>query len=211
VLRPYGRRPPPRPPCLVDRWTGSGWRLLERHETRTAAPPAAALAALFGLHIRELPAVRLLFALRGLRFSAEMTLLEFFSTRPFVLLDEEPGRELVGGVLVPPRDAAGRRSPPAGPAAFREAVPHAPLAAVATFRAEPAPGGGSRLWTETWARASSALPAIAFAAYWLAVGPFSAWIRRMFLRAARDRSLRGAGATPHVRRDRRGARGARRR
>jgi hypothetical protein len=195
VLSPYGRTPPPRAPCLVDRWAGPGWRLLERHEISTPGPPAAALAAFSGLRIRDLPAVRLLFALRGLRFSADMTLLEFFSTQPFVLLEEAPGSEIVGGVLLPPRGASGRRSGPSTPAAFRDALPGSPLAAVATFRADAAPAG-SRLWTETWARTSGPFATAAFGAYWLAIGPWSAWIRRMFLRRARDRLLREAGALP---------------
>ncbi|HEY6002036.1 MAG TPA: hypothetical protein VIV57_04115 [Anaeromyxobacter sp.] len=124
-----------------------------------------------------------------------MTLRAFFSTPPFVLLEEEPGREIVAGVLLPSRDGSGRRSQPGTPAAFREALRRAPFAAVGTFRADVAPAGCG-LWTETWARTSGPLAAAAFGAYWLAIGPWSAWIRRMFLRSARDRLLREAGALP---------------
>jgi hypothetical protein len=148
-----------------------------------AAAPAAALDALAGVRLRELTAVRVLFALRGLRFAPEQTLLAFFSTSPFVLLEEEAGAELVAGILLPPR---GRR-PPQSPAAFRETLASARVAAVATFRAERS-ASGARLWTETWVRTRGRAAAAAFAAYWLAIGPWSAWIRRMFLRAARARA-----------------------
>ena len=47
------------------------------------------------------------------------------------------------------------------------------------FEAEPRPGGGSRLVTET--RVGNV--GLAFGLYWLIVGPFSALIRRRWLRA----------------------------
>lgn len=191
MLAPYARRLPPRPPCAIDRWLGPGWTPLERHELPVAASPDAALRALMSLRIRELAAVRALFALRRLPFSPEMTLREFFSTSPFVMLEEDPGRELVGGVLVPPRDAGagGRRRLPESASEFRRMLDAAPVAAIATFRSEPAEGG-AHLWTETWVRATgTARPA--FAAYWLAIGPWSAWIRRLILGAARRRAEGG--------------------
>lgn len=191
MLSPYGRTPPPRPPCALDRWAGAGWRLLERHELAVDAPPAAALDAVGALRIRELPAVRALFALRGMPFDPDMTLRAFFGTAPFVRLEEEPGRELVAGILVPPPGPDGRRRPPASAGEFREVVLRgAAMAAVATFRADPR-GAGALLWTETWVRTQGRLPGALFGAYWLAIGPWSAWIRRMFLRAARAR-LAGA-------------------
>jgi hypothetical protein len=186
MLRPWTlRAPPPRDACRIDAFTGPGWTLVERHAVGVAAAPSVALAALRALRLRELPAVRALFALRGLRFDAAMTLDAFFSTAPFVRLDEEPGREWVAGVLVPAPDAAGRREPPRSPGAFRSAVAAgAPLAAIVTFRAEPT-GGGSLLWTETFTRTQGRAASLVFAGYWLAIGPFSAWIRRAFLEAAR--------------------------
>jgi hypothetical protein len=124
-----------------------------------------------------------------------MTLRAFFGAPPFVLLEEDPGRELVFGVLRPgsgpgPRARApGAPRSPASPEAFRRALAAAPFAAVGTFRAEPR-RDGSLLWTETWARTRGVPARAAFAAYWLAIGPWSAWIRRMFLRAARGNAER---------------------
>jgi hypothetical protein len=192
VLHPYARRFPPRAPCAIDRWTGPGWRLLERHTIETVAPPGAALEALAALRLREMPAVRALFALRGLGARPETTLREFFSTSPFVLIEEAAGTELVGGVLLPRREEGlGARRLPRSPEEFRRSLAEAPFAAIATFRADAA-AHGTALWTETWVRTRGALPAAIFAAYWLAIGPFSAWTRRIFLREARVRAERAA-------------------
>jgi len=187
MLHPYGRTASPRPRRAIDRWTGPGWRLLERHEEQVRASPEAALEALAGTPLRELPAVTALFALRGLRFAPQMTLREFFTTPPFLLLEDAGGRELVFGVLIPPRSAGGRPRPPATADEFAGAMSSAPLGAVVNFCSEPSPGG-ARLWTETSARTNGIAARGLFEVYWLAVGPWSAWIRRLFLRAARARA-----------------------
>lgn len=192
MLRPYSRLRSSRPRCAVDDWLGPEWTLLERHEIAVAAPPATALAAMTTLRLRELPAVRALFTLRRLRYSADMTFRDFFSAAPFVQLAEVPGREFASGVLLPDRRGeAVRCGPPASPAAFGRALQTAPFAAVATFRADPT-AGGSLLWTETWARTRGARARLAFGAYWLAIGPWSALIRTTFLKAARARAQRAA-------------------
>jgi hypothetical protein len=185
MLRPYSSARPARLRCAADDWTAEGWTLLERHDLPVHAPPWTALAALANLRLRDLPAVRALFALRGLRHSAEMTLHDFFSTAPFVMLAEEPSREIVFGVLrARPGSGTGSARPTASASAFRHALGTAPFAAIGTFRADPH-DRGSLLWTETWVRTRGARARVAFGAYWLAIGPWSAWIRRMFLRAAR--------------------------
>lgn len=189
MLYPYGRSTARRDTCLIDGWAGRGWRLLERHELHVRATAASAVEAVASTTLGELPAVRALFALRGLRFSKEMTLRAFFSTPPFVWLEEEAGREAVFGVLIPPSGPGGRRRP-RSPAEFREALGAAPFAALGTFRAE-SDGDGVRLWTETWSRTRGTIPSLLSGGYWLAIGPWSAWIRRMFLRAA------AARCTPH--------------
>jgi hypothetical protein len=181
MLRPYSRVRSVRPPCALDRWTGEGWTLLERHEVRVAAGVAAeaVLPALSEVRLRELPAVRALFRLRRVPFAAEMTVRQFFSTAPFVLLEDEPGREWVAG-------AVWARQAPA-PAEWHRAAAQARMAAVVNFRAEPG-AAGVTLWTETWVRTHGRVVRVGFGAYWLAIGPWSAWIRRMILRAARRRA-----------------------
>ncbi len=191
MLFPYSQTTSPRAPCGGDRWVGSDWRLLERHEIQIQVPPDVAVDALAATPLRDLPAVVALFTLCGLRFSKEMTLRDFFSAPPFVLLEEEAGREMVFGVLVPPAGGERRRRRPDSPAEFRSALDATPFAAIGIFRAEPE-ASGTRLWTETWAKTKGAGPGLLFGAYWLAIGPWSAWIRRMFLAAARARAERGA-------------------
>ena len=178
-----------RPACALDGWR-EGFRLLEAHALPIAAPPARALEALAETRISEMPIVNALFTLRGLGVPAERTLRAAFSTTPFTIVEEEPGREFVFGVMLPPRGRSAR-DVCASPTAFREALAAAPLGVVANFRAEPREGG-SLLWTETWARTRGTGPALAFGAYWLLIGPFSAWIRRIFLRTARRRAERAA-------------------
>ncbi len=198
MLFPYRRTFPSRGRWAVDRWTSRGWRVLERHEVRVAAPPDEALRALAGLRLFELPAVRALFALRRLPCDPLTSLLEFFSTQPFVLLDEVPGKDLVAGILVPARGEGGTRRQPATREEFERALGGAPVAAIAAFRADPA-DGGARLSTETLVRVRGRWTRAGFGAYWLAIGPFSAWIRRMFLSAARARA-EAAAAHPGDRR-----------
>jgi len=186
MLFPYSRAAPARPPCRLDGWRADGFRLLEAHALEVAAPPERALEALLAVRIREMPVVRTLFGLRGLGVPPDATLRACFSTRPFAVVEEEAGREVVFGVLVP---GAGRTVAEAcaSPAAFRAALETAPFGVVANFRAE-ARNSGSALWTETWVRTRGWKAGLVFGAYWLVVGPFSAWTRRIFLRAARRRA-----------------------
>jgi hypothetical integral membrane protein (TIGR02206 family) len=189
MVFPYSRATPRQARWAIDRWVGPGWRLLERHAVEVAVPPGRALDALARLRLGELPVVRALFALRGLASSPDDTVIGFFSARPFALLEVVPGEELVAGVLRL-RRAGGNPSPwPGSPADFGVALPSAPFAAIATFRADPS-GRGASLCTETWARTRGALPTVAFLAYWMILGPFSAWIRRILLREARARAER---------------------
>lgn len=196
MLWPYARETGSRrEPVRIDRWLPSGARKLERHVIDVPVDLRTALAAIACLRLGEIPVVRGLFAIRGIPHQAETTLLEFFGTSPFLILDEDPGREVVFGVLGPfwqlrhghlPRHVART------PQEFQESLARGRMAAIGNFRVDPG-ASASRLWTETWVFAPGAGQAIPFATYWMVVGPFSAWIRRMMLRAA-SRCARGASA-----------------
>ncbi len=184
---PWSR--PARPAAAIDRWMPAAARRLEHHALEVPGPPGAALSALQSLTLRELPAVRALFALRGLRSDPATTLRGFFSSPPFTILEEDPRREVVFAVGAPPArwspvSQEASRARAAEP--FRRAAARLPFVAVGNFRAEPA-GASARLWTETWVSTSGAPATAAFTGYWLAIAPFSAWTRRMFLRGARAR------------------------
>jgi hypothetical protein len=183
-------------PAHLDAWLPPSAIELERHTLPVAADPGATLKAIDEVRWRELPVVRGLFTFRGLPHDGGRTIREFFVTPPFVLLEEAPGREVVFGVLgpfwqyrrggLPPRVA---RSPDE----FRHALADGTMAAIGSYGVERV-GAGTLLWTETWVSAPGAAQRAAFSAYWLAIGPFSAWIRRMMLRAARRRATLSSAA-----------------
>ena len=181
---------PRRGAALLDGWLPAGaWRL-EHHAIDVAAEPAAALRAIEELRLADAPIVDALFRLRGLSYQRSATLGCFFSTSPFLALQEGEGRELVFGVTGPFWQWRRGRLPPALPRTpdeFRAALLEGRMAAIGNFRAEPIPGG-SRLWTETWVHAPRPGQRLLFGSYWLIIGPFSAWIRRLLLAAARRRA-----------------------
>lgn len=126
----------------------------EEHELAVDAPPEAALERVLSIPAGSDRVVRTRFRLRGLR-GAELPL-ERFAT-------EVLGLEFV------------ERTPTTAVAVGRLRG----LQIGVSFAAEPLPGGGSRLVTET----RVAGVGLRFRLYWLVVGPFSALIRRRWLRA----------------------------
>jgi hypothetical protein len=174
------------PAAALERWLAPGARALERHEILVERDPAAALDAVLGITLAELPISRTLFRLRGLRSSPPgTTLARFFSTPPFLLLERTP-REAVFGLALRPRSPATRRLAATGPGAFRAATGEGLVRITFDFRASPRPPG-TLLSTETWIETRGAGTGALFRLYWLVVGPFSALTRREFLRVARDR------------------------
>jgi hypothetical protein len=173
-----------RPPSLIDGWLRPEARLLERHESRVAAPPERAYeAAVQQVRVIEMPIVRFLIFMRGIPHSKEMTLRQFFSTPPFLILEEAPAQEVVIGDAGRPWRLRERRSTP-DPDQFRAPGHPGTMHVIANFRVE-ATDSGSLLSTETWVATFGPMASWLFRAYWLIVGPFSALIRREFLRAAR--------------------------
>lgn len=184
---------PSRGAALLDGWLPAGAWKLEHHAVTVPCEPAAGLEAVGALRLRDVPIVGALFSLRGLPFRPESTLREFFSSPPFLVLDEAPGGELVFAVVGPFWQWRRGRVParlPATVAEMRAAMAEGRMAAIGNFRADPAPGG-SRLWTETWVHAPRWGQRVLFTGYWLLIGPFSAWIRRIFLAAAARQAVVG--------------------
>jgi hypothetical protein len=170
----------------------------EVHSTRVAASPDAVMAALRSLTAREVPLLVALMALRRLpavltgrrrpRPRPKGTIVEGFLKGGFVALAERPHELVVGAVgrfwLT---SAEVRRVSAAEFAAFRE-----PGYARAAFNmhAEPAPGGGTLLTTETRIQATDDEARRSFRRYWRVIYPGSAAIRRAWLRAIRRRAER---------------------
>lgn len=173
-----------RPPSLIGGWLVPEARLLERHESRVAAPPPQAYEAALQVRLAEMPIVRVLLWLRGIPHSKEMTLRQFFSTPPFLILEEVPGQEIVIGLAGRPGGLGALLSNPEEVRSFRQP---GGMKVIANFRVD-AEEKGALISTETWVATFGPLARWLFRAYWLVVGPFSALIRREFLRAARKRA-----------------------
>lgn len=174
-----------RPPSLIDGWLGPEARLLERHESLVAAPPERAYEAVQQVRLMDMPVVRALFTLRRIPCSKEMTLRDFFSTPPFMILEEVPAQEAVIGTA----NRLWRFRHPSTPDEFRAFTKPGTMQAVANLRVD-ATESGSLISTETWVATFGPMASCLFRAYWLIVGPFSALIRREVLRTARKMAER---------------------
>jgi hypothetical protein len=191
---------PPRlsgPRMAIDEIVPS-YQFGEAHEIRIAAPPDRVLAAAKAVTAREIRLFLLLTWLRSPRLSrsgqpsilhpgADQPLLEVALRSSFVLLREEPGREIVFGTVV----CCGLRAPPRSPEEF-QALEGSLARAVMNFHVEDAGGGVTRLVTETRIAATDARAERVFARYWRLIYPGSALIRRMWLRAIKARAEAGA-------------------
>jgi hypothetical protein len=146
----------------------------EYHERRVDASPEAAVAAALGIPVAPDALVRALFRLRGLPGGGSV--LGGMRAIGLTPLVEEPSCVVLG--------AAGRPwSPRTRLVAFDKAGPGQVRVAVEIS------ADGTMLRTETRVAATDASARRAFRAYWLAVGPFSAFVRRRWLAAA-ERALR---------------------
>jgi hypothetical protein len=171
----------------------------EVHSTQVAAPPDRVLAAVRELTPREVPLLVALMAMRRvpeailrrsaarLRRGLDGAILDGMTGGGFVLLAERPD-ELVFGVVGRfwTTDSGVERVGAAGFAAFD--APGFAKGAM-NFHARAA-GGGTLLTTETRIQATNDSARRSFGRYWRVIGPFSALIRRAWLRAIRKRAER---------------------
>jgi hypothetical protein len=148
-----------------------------RHERHVPGNPRGALAAVLAVPVAPDALVRALFRVRGL--SGRGTVHDAMRALGFEQL-ESTDTSVVLGASDRPWSPRGRIG------AFDNAGP-GQVRMVASFEATAA-DGGSLLATETRVAAMDAGSRRAFRCYWLAVGPFSGFIRRRWLVAA-ERSL----------------------
>jgi hypothetical protein len=151
----------------------------ERHSIRIAASPERALAAAHETSLEDVPLVRALFRLRGLRAAARGPIWDALLAEGF----QPFGDETVVLVGRPWSPQGGRRSVDDF-VAFQEPG-WAKLAM--NLRASPE-GDGARLETETRVFLTDAGSRRRFGAYWLVIRPFSGFVRRSWLRAAKRRA-----------------------
>lgn len=151
----------------------------ERHHTLVQASRDRAYEVVRNVDLARDPMIRALFAMRGLGRSRTFNVDDFLRVG-FVLLGEEPGEELVLGVVGQfwTRRGGVLRIDPESFASFGE-----PGYAKATWnvRVEPAGEAGTVVLTETRVRCTDDAGRSKFLRYWLVVGPFSALIRKRSL------------------------------
>ena len=190
------------------------WQFGERHEIRIHADPVRVERAARAVTAREIRLFRLLTWIRNPRRPgsaqranilappADRPILDVALGSGFMMLAEEPQRELVFGtlVLVPeeirrlPPDELRRVRRELTPAKFRALGAPGYAKAVMNFRIEDEGGGWTRLVTETRIFATDDHARRRFAAYWRTIYPGSALIRRMWLRAIRARAEAGGSS-----------------
>lgn len=176
------------------------YQFSERHSVEVDADPEQVFRAIRTVTPDEILLFRTLVWIRRLGrpgpesilSAPERTPLVEVATRTsFLLLAEEPDRELVFGTLVlaPPGFRPRERPTPED---YKRLSAPGFAKAVMNFRVEPR-DGGSLVSTETRVFATDPASRRRFAVYWRVIYPGSALIRRMWLRAIR---LRAEGLAP---------------
>jgi hypothetical protein len=184
------------------------WQFAERHELRVHASVARTYAAIGQVTAGEIRLFQTLTWIRAPRLPGSRrppSILNAASDRPildvatssgasgasgFFRLAEEPGREIVLGILViaPPGSQSSQSSRVAMPEGFATLEKPGYARAAINFRVEDDGDGWCRLTTETRVHATDSACRRRFAAYWRLILPGSALIRRMWLAAIRERA-----------------------
>lgn len=172
--------------ALIDEWLPE-FDVVERHDAALPLEPDRALALALSTPAAPDSVVRALIAVRGMAASGE-TIERFFVAHRFVVLAETETEWVIGGIGAVWRPRGGLVHL-ADAEEWRIAAVPGTIKAAVSFRADPIPGG-SRLTTETRVKATDARAHRAFRLYWLAVGPFSALIRRRWLRVIQAEARR---------------------
>ena len=179
----------------LDDWMPR-WQIRERHIIPIAAPPERVFAALHAVRADDIRFFRTLIAIRRcgqtgpesiMNAPEQKPILDVATQTTFLLLAEEAPRELVVGTVVaaPPRaGAAGQLTPQL----FQEKLPPGVALATMNFLVTPAGPGSSTISTETRVYAEDGAAIRRFAIYWRLIHPGSDIIRRMWLRAVKQRA-----------------------
>jgi hypothetical protein len=184
----------------LDDWMPQ-WQIRERHITSIGAPPEKVFAAIHAVRADDIFLFRTLIAIRQcgqpgqesiMNAPEQKPILDVATQTTFVLLTEEPPRELVIGTVVaaPPQAPASRRLTPE---LFQTKLQPGVALATMNFLVTPDDHGGSIVSTETRIYANNRAAARRFAIYWRIIHPGSDIMRRMWLRAIKQRA---EGAIP---------------
>ena len=183
------------PMSKLDDWMPR-WQIRERHIIAVAAPPEKVFAAIHAVRADDIFLFRTLIAVRRCGQSGPESIMNAPEQKPildvatqttFVLLAEEAPRELVLGTVVaaPPKArASGRLTPEL----FQKKLQPGVVLATMNFLVTPDDHGGSTISTETRIYANNRSALRRFAIYWRIIHPGSDVIRRMWLRAIKQRA-----------------------
>jgi hypothetical protein len=166
----------------------------EFHSVGIAASKERVDAAIRAVRPEEIRFFKTLTSIRGIRNMADegRPILASFISGAFVLLADDPGREIVIGRAGDPS----RRRALAAAGEFK-ALHAAPLVKIAmNFRIEELDATHCRLTTATRAYAAGWQVQSGFATYWRMIYPGSALIRREWLRAIKLRAEAPSDAAP---------------
>ena len=172
------------------------YQFREFHSVRVNAPADRVYVAIKAVSADEIPTFETLTWIRRggrpiapgiLNAPQHQPLLEVATRTSFLLLAEEPNREIVIGsaVLVPAGWIATRRPTPED---FKSVTAPGFALASMNFLVEPANPNSCVVSTETRIYATDAGSVRKFARYWRIIYPGSALIRRMWLRAIKRRA-----------------------
>lgn len=197
LLLPYSHKEAATHVTKLDDWMPQ-WQVGERHTLHVDAPPDKVFAAIHAVRADEIFLFRTLIAIRRcgqtgpesiMNAPEHKPLLDVATQTTFVLLEEETPQELVmGTVIAAPRGegASGRLTADL----FRKTLRPGVVLATMNFVVVPENGGRSMVSTETRINANSPSALRRFGVYWRLIHPGSDIIRRMWLRAIRERAER---------------------
>lgn len=168
---------------LIDRYLDT-FDFSERHHVSVAGPPEEIYSAAYEIDFTESFAIRWLLRLRGM--STENFSLRAIERSIFKKLDEEPGSELVLGLIGRFWTIFGDLQRIRSASDFCEFEKPGYAKAVWNFSVA-AEGTGSRLTTETRIRCLDDASRRSFGCYWTLVRSFSGLIRMEMLQAIKHR------------------------
>jgi hypothetical protein len=172
----------------------------EQHETIIAATPDRIYQAIRAVSADEIALFQTFTWIRRFGRSGPESIMNAPEHQPildvatktgFLLLQDQPSREVViGAVVVAPPGT--RRRDGFTPADYKQLMRPGFAKATMNFRIEPAGGGTARLITETRVFATDAAALQRFTPYWRAIFPGSAILRMTWLRAIKSRAERAS-------------------
>ncbi len=185
-------------PTSLKQWKGKQTRIddvmptyhfHEVHVIRIHASPDYVFRAIQAVTPQEVRFLRTFMAIRSLgraRLPKATPLLDIFTRWGYVLLVQEPDRELVSGGIL--RLSSGARPKVTDSQSFLGFVEPGCAKVTLNFCVEDAGKGWSRVTTQTRILGTDRSGRRRFGAYWRVIYPGSAIIRRMLLRAIKRRA-----------------------